>query len=80
MYFLLQNMLLNFIARPDFIAYCHKDHGMRALKFIKKHYRKTPLIAWTVENEDDDEAAIKNGFSGIIFQYYSPEINVKEVV
>ena len=82
-YFILKNMLFNFIARPDFIAYRHSDYDVRALRFIRKHYEKTPIIAWTVESAEDDAAAVKNGFSGIIFQYYRPETTVssgKEVV
>ena len=66
--------MLNFLCRPDFIAYRHSDYNLRALKFFKKNYKKTPLIAWTVENAEDDSAAIKNGFSGIIFQYYEPAL------
>ncbi len=73
MYFLLQNMLVNFACRPDFIAYCHKDCSMKAFNFIRKHHPKIPLIAWTVESLEEDAAAINNGFSGIIFQYYQPE-------
>ena len=73
-YRLLKNMMLNFLCRPDFIAYRHSDYNRRALKFFKKNYKKTPLIAWTVENAEDDSAAIKNGFSGIIFQYYKPSL------
>lgn len=83
MYFLLQHMMFNFIARPDFIAYRHNDFYMPVLKFIKKHHKKIPLIAWTVENAEDDAKAIENGFSAIIFQYYHPETTFsgeKEVV
>ncbi len=75
-YLILKNMLFNFICRPDFIAYRHSDYNVRALKFIKKHYKKTPLIAWTVESAEDDALALKNGFSGIIFQYYEPCVKV----
>ena len=69
-------MLFNYAAKPDFIAYRHSDYDVRALKFIKKHYKKVPLIAWTVENFEDDAAAINNGFSGVIFQYYKPDATV----
>ena len=69
-------MMFNFICRPDFIAYNHEDYNVRALKFMRKFHKKTPLIAWTVENPEDDAAAIKNGFSGIIFQYYDPSLKV----
>ena len=75
-YFILKNMLFNFVCRPDFIAYRHSDYNVRALKFIKKHFKKTPLIAWTVENGEDDAKALKNGFSGVIFQYYEPSTKV----
>jgi len=78
MYFLLQHMLFNFTARPDFIAYCHSDYNTRGLKFIKKHHKKTPLIAWTVESAEDDKAAVENGFSGVIFQYYKPKTTVSD--
>lgn len=71
-YRILKNMLFNFICRPDFIAYRHSDYNVRAFKFIKKYFKKTPLIAWTVESKEDDYLAIKNGFSGVIFQYYEP--------
>lgn len=77
MYFLLEHLLLNVICRPDFIAYCHSDFKMPALRLTKKLFR-VPLIAWTVENAEDDEMAIKNGFSGIIFQHYLPEKTVSE--
>ena len=76
LYFLVQNMLFNCVSRPDFIAFCHEDADMRALKFIKRHHKKTPLIAWTVESARDDAVAVKNGFSGIIFQNYYPETSV----
>lgn len=75
-YVILKNMLFNAVARPDFIAYRHSDYNVRALKFMKRHYKKTPLIAWTVESAEDDALAVKNGFSGIIFQYYEPEVRV----
>ena len=75
MYFLLQNILLNFICRPDFIAFCHSDFKMFAFRFIKKIFR-IPTLAWTTESEADDKKALENGFSGIIFQYYLPEPRV----
>ena len=75
-YSMLKNMMFNFLCRPDFIAYSHEDYNVRALKFVKKIYKKTPIIAWTVESAEADAAAIKNGFSGVIFQYYEPEVKV----
>ena len=75
-FWFLQNMLFNYTAKPDFIAYRHSDYDVCALKFIKKHYKKIPLIAWTVESVEDDKAAIDNGFSGIIFQNYHPNTTV----
>lgn len=75
-YAILKNLLFNCVACPDFIAYRHSDYNVRIMKFMRKHYKKTPLIAWTVESAEDDDLAIENGFSGIIFQYYRPETKV----
>ena len=77
-FFMLKNMMFNFLCRPDFISYNHEDYNVKALWFMKKFHKNTPLIAWTVEKPEDDAAAVKNGFSGIIFQYYEPKQNVIE--
>ena len=76
-HFLLQHMLFNFMSRPDFISYDHTDYKMPALRFIKRFY-KAPLIAWTLESAEEDALAKKNGFSGMIFQFYSPKTRVSE--
>lgn len=71
-YFLLQNLLLNCICRPDFIAYCHKHAYMKMLRFVRWLFR-VPTLAWTTESEEEDSRALENGFSSVIFQYYLPE-------
>ncbi len=75
-YFLLKNLMLNVICRPDFIAYCHSDYKCSSFRFVKGFFR-TPCFAWTTESAEDDEAAIRHGFSGTIFQHYKPDTFVK---
>lgn len=74
-YFLLQNLCLNFIAKPDFIAFNHKHARMISLRLARLF--GAPALAWTVESEQDDKSALDAGFDGIIFQFYSPDKKTK---
>ena len=51
-YFALQNLLANFISRPDFIAYNHKSPFNLSLALCRRFYN-TPIIAWTVETAEE---------------------------
>jgi len=72
LYFLLENMLLNFLMRPDFIAYEKTGHGNYFLRRIRRKLG-TPLFAWTVRSEDEEAKTVSDGFDSIIFENYVPE-------
>ena len=73
-YFLLQNLLLNVVCRPDFIAYRHNDAKSAPLR-IARAFFKLATIAWTVRSQSEEDAAIANGFDGVIFEGYVPKEN-----
>ena len=65
-------LMLNFLMRPDFIAYDHRGYRVHSLRFIRRSFG-TPLIAWTVRSEDEEAQAIAHGFDTVIFEGYTPE-------
>lgn len=71
LYFFLKHLLLNFTARPDFIALSHEDHGLSVFRFARKLFG-VATIAWTVKSKEDEENAYNHGFDGIIFEGYRP--------
>lgn len=71
-YFLLENMLLNFLAKPDFIAYEKNGHTSSPLRLIRKKW-STPLFAWTVRSADEEAKTIHDGFDTVIFEGYLAE-------
>ena len=73
LYFFLQNLLMNFISRPDFVAYNHK-HGYILSRRICSKFFKSTSVAWTIKNEQELERA-KSGFDMFIFDSFIPEIN-----
>lgn len=73
LYFLLQHLLLNFLTKPDFIAYDHKYPGMLSRRLCRSLYRNT-AAAWTIKSAQELEAARKN-FDIFIFDSFVPEKN-----
>lgn len=71
LYFLLQNMLLNFLSVPDFVAYDHTDSGMLSLKLARSFFG-TPTFAWTVRCDEEGRVAKTHEFDSIIFENYIP--------
>lgn len=71
-YFLLENMLLNFLAKPDFIAYDKEGHTSSALRRIRKKW-STPLFAWTVRSAEEELKTVHDGFDTVIFEGYLAE-------
>ena len=65
-YGILQRFLLNFRARPDFLAYRIGDRDDRSFLRLLRLYR-VPAVAWTVKSRDDLMAA-KEVFDGVIFE------------
>lgn len=47
-YFLIENLMTNFMTKPDFIAYNHKYPGKLSVVLCRKLYN-IPVIAWTVQ-------------------------------
>ena len=74
LFFALQHLMLNFLARPDFVAYDKHGYNVFALKMLKKVY-KTPMFAWTVKSRAEEEEAHQHGFDTVIFEGYTPEEN-----
>lgn len=67
--FILSNMLLNIKSKPHFIAYEATHLSKLAVKF--RRIKKTPVLAWTIENEDE-AATIGNSSDNIIFKFFLP--------
>lgn len=71
-FFLLQNLLFNFLCRPDFISYDHAAYKNFSLRFVRRVF-KTTTICWTVTSREDEKLAYEHGFDGVIFENYIPE-------
>lgn len=63
-YFLVKNLLSNFISRPDFIAYDH-NHINFWIRGFRKIY-SIPFIAYTIKSKEEYSKA-KQFFSAVIF-------------
>ena len=72
LYRLAQNLALNFLMRPDFIAYDKKGYAVPSLGFIRRVFG-TPLITWTIKSQKEEDEAIGPGFDTVIFENYIPE-------
>ena len=72
LYFILQNMLLNFLYVPDFVAYDHTDSDMLSLKLARSLFG-TVTVAWTVRSEEEGRVAKTHKFDSIIFENYLPD-------
>lgn len=71
-YFLLQCLLTNFLCRPSFVAYDHRDHKSFGL-FVTKRLFGATTFAWTIKSKEDEKAALAHGFDGVIFEGYIPD-------
>ena len=71
LYFMLGNLLMNFISRPDFIAYDH--HYSNKLSFrITTGLLKGKPVAWTIRSLEELDKAAKR-FDVFIFEKFIPE-------
>lgn len=71
LYFLLQNLLFNWLAKPDFIAYNHKYRGILSRRICRAFYRNT-AVAWTIKSQAELDEARKH-FDLYIFDSFLPE-------
>ena len=66
------NLLTNFLARPDFIAYDFHYAKQFSYSLMRRLYR-TCNAAWTIKSREDKEQALKTApFSIFIFDGYDP--------
>lgn len=71
LYFLLQNLMFNWLGRPDFIAYNHKYPGMLSRSLCRSLYHGKSA-AWTIKSQEELETA-KKYFDIYIFDSFVPE-------
>lgn len=67
--FVLTNMLLGFLARPDFVAYDINERKNLSFRFIRA--LGAYPVAWTIRTQEEQETA-KKGFKAIIFENIRP--------
>lgn len=70
LYFLLQNLVFNFLTKPDFIAYHHKYPEILSRRICRGLYHNT-AAAWTIKSQKELDAARKN-FDIFIFDSFMP--------
>lgn len=71
LYFFLENLLFNWLGKPDFIAYNHRHSGMLSRCLCRGLYRST-AAAWTIKSSEELERARKH-FDIFIFDSFVPE-------
>lgn len=71
LYFLLQNLLLNWLGKPDFVAYNHKYPNILSRRLCRGLYRNT-AAAWTIKSQTQLDEARKH-FDMYIFDSFVPE-------
>lgn len=68
----LTGLLTNILARPHFIAYCHKDRDIVSFRVTRRVFGAL-TAAWTVRSLDQEQAC-HGDFDMIIFENYRPVI------
>ena len=69
-YFLLHHLLLDFLAKPDFIAYNHKYYKDLSRRILRSVYG-TLSVAWTIKSEQELKDR-KGDFDLFIFESFVP--------
>lgn len=70
LYFALQNLLLNWLTMPDFIAYNHK-HADNLSRSLCHHFYHHMAAGWTIKSQEELETA-QEEFELIIFDSFIP--------
>lgn len=70
LYFALEHLLLNFVTKPDFIAYNHKHYRNLSRLACRGLYRNL-AVAWTIKSEEELEKRRKD-FDLFIFDGFLP--------
>lgn len=68
--FLLGNLLLNFVSRPQFVAYRHEDCRRFSFRFCRR--LGAIAVAWTVRG-GQALGGIRSRYDAFIFEYFDPE-------
>lgn len=71
LYLVLQNLVFNWLTKPDFIAYNHEHYDMLSRRLCRGLYRNT-AVAWTIKSQEELEAAGRY-FDLFIFDSFVPE-------
>jgi hypothetical protein len=71
--FALQNLLLNFLTVPDFIAYRFSDRNAVSLRWCKRFFR-VQEVNWTIDSKADMAQAEKEN-NLVIFERFDPRAN-----
>ena len=71
--FLATYLLINFISKPDYVAYDINNIDNISFKIISKIF-KTKCVAWTVKSEED-YLKVKDYYQCFIFDSYLPDNN-----
>ena len=74
LYVVLQNLLLNGMTKPDFVAYNHKYAGNLSRKLCRRLYGNL-AVAWTIKSQEEMEKA-KRQFDLFIFESFLPDQNL----
>ncbi len=72
MYYFLQILSLNFICRPDFVAFNHTEYKKIGLRLCKWLFGAV-TFAWTVRSAEEEAVAREHKFNSVIFENYLPE-------
>ena len=68
----LTNLLVNFLAKPDFIAYRHTHKNQWSYRLCRRLYRAVHA-AWTIRSQDELDRA-RDVFHVFIFEGFEPEV------
>lgn len=71
LFWALQNLLFNFMTKPDFIAFDHLHKDMLSFTLNKRLFR-IPTFAWTIKSQEQLEEA-KSKFDFMIFDSFIPQ-------
>ncbi len=71
LYHILQNLMLNWLTKPDFIAYNHKYENVFARKLCRDLYKNT-AVAWTIKSSRELTEA-RDKFDMFIFDSFIPD-------
>ena len=70
--FALTPMFTNVLARPNFISYELKSSGQLTFQAMK-NLSDLPCLAWTIQSQEELDAARAQNFDGFIFDSFEPD-------